>query len=192
MHLHGNARLTLSQRKEVRRLHVEEKISIRALAQMFRVSPKTIQHWATQEVALDKSSAPRSHYTVVTPAFREAILTYRQEHPRHGPIRITEALRGEFPQAKRGNIQRLLAAERLTAKQSRTKRPRRPIPVGRHRIQMDVQTVAAIKGEKGHEYKITMIHLASRVKYSEIHPDHRSVTLVKVFERALKELPLFS
>jgi len=192
MHLHANAKLTLVQRKEVRRLHKEEKTSIRKLALLFHVSPKTIQYWVRREVVLDKSSAPLSHYTVVTPEYRSAVIAYRHDHQSHGAVRIADALRSEFPQANRGNVLRILQSERLTQKPIKPKRERHPIPVGRHRIQMDVQTLPAIKGDKGREYKISLIHTATRVKYSEIHSNHKAETLVEVFKRALNELPLFT
>jgi len=192
MQLHANAKLTLVQRREVRRLRLEEKTSIRKLALLFHVSPKTIQYWMRREVALDKSSAPLHHFTVVTPEYRAAVIAYRGEHQSHGAVRIANALRSQYPQANRGNVLRILQAERLTQKPSRPKRERHPIPVGRHRIQMDVQTLPAVKGEKKREYKITLIHLATRVKFSEIHSNRTSETLVAVFQRALVELPLFT
>ncbi len=192
MQLHANAKLTLAQRKEVRRLHVADGISIRKLAQMFRVSPKTVQYWVRREVALDKSSAPLHHFTVVSPEYRAAVIAYRREHQSHGAVRIANALKPDFPQANRGNVWRILQSESLTQKPSKPKRERHPIPVGRHRIQMDVQTLPAVKGDKGREYKITLIHLATRVKYSEIHSDRKSETMVAVFQRALVELPLFT
>ena len=56
---------------------------------------------------------------------------------------------------------------------------------------MDVQQLPAIKGGQGHEYKITAIHLRTRLKYSEIHPDHKSKTVAGVLQRALDFLPPF-
>ncbi len=192
MQLHANAKLTLLQRKEVQRLHKEKKVSVRKLAEQFHVTPRTIQDWVSREVALDKSSAPKNHYTVVTDEYRAAVIAYRRENPKHGPIRIAAALCSEYPQANRSNVSRIIQSEGLTAKPTKPKRERRSIPVGRHRIQMDIMTLPAVKGNKGREYKITLIHLATRVKYSEIRSDHKSETLVEVFTNALIELPLFS
>src|SRR5574341_1628031 len=58
---------------------------------------------------------------------------------------------------------------------SRAKRT--PIPVGRHRIQMDIQQLPAVQGGTGFEYKITAIHLRTRLKYTEIHADRKSATV---------------
>jgi hypothetical protein len=190
MQLHANAKLTLAQRKEVRRLHIEENYSVRKLARLFNVSPKTILYWVNREVPLDKSSAPLHHFSVVTPDYHSAIIAYRTEHPSHGAIRIADALRPQFPQANRGSVARILKSEHLT-EHVKQRHERHHIPVGLHRVQMDIQTLPAVKGGRGREYKISMIHLATRVKYSEIHSNHKSETLVAVFQRALEELPLF-
>lgn len=69
--------------------------------------------------------------------------------------------------------------------------PPKHIPVGRHRVQMDVQQLPAIKGSKGFEYKISLIHLSTRFKYSEIHPDITSQICADVFERAVQMMPPF-
>jgi len=118
-------------------------------------------------------------------------VAYRQEHPNHGAIRIAWELRHRFPQAKKGTVYTILKENGLIIKNSKKRKSRKPIPVGRHRIQMDIQTLPAIKGDKGHEYKISLIHLATRVKYSEIQSDHRSETVLEVFRRAMDFLPPF-
>lgn len=56
---------------------------------------------------------------------------------------------------------------------------------------MDIQQLPAIEADKGYEYKISLIHLATRVKYSEIHTDSTSETVAAVFKRALDALPPF-
>ena len=68
---------------------------------------------------------------------------------------------------------------------------KRALPVGRHRTQMDEQQLPATKGSQGFEYKILIIHLATRVKYSEIHDNYESLTIAGVFKRSLDSLPLF-
>ena len=192
MKLHARAKLTIMQRKEIKRLHEEEKVSIRKLAERFNTSDKTIQKWVHRESPLDKSSAPLEHSTVITPEYREAVIAYRKEHPNRGPITITQALQDRFSQADRGTVLRILQSEGLTKKPAKQKKKRKPIPVGRHRIRMDIQTLPTIKGDKGREYKITMIHLNTRVKYSEIHSNHKSKTVVEFFRRGLDYLPPFS
>jgi transposase InsO family protein len=56
---------------------------------------------------------------------------------------------------------------------------------------MDWQQLPAIKGNKGFEYKISVIHLSSRVKYSEIHNNYNSSTLASFLVRAMDRLPPF-
>ena len=193
MKLHAKAALTLAQRTEVRCLHLEEHLSIRALAERFGVNATTIQRWVARDVPLDKTSAPVHPHTVSTPEYVAAVLTYRAAHPQHGPIRIAHELQTEFPQANRGTILRILQDADLTRAKVAAKAPGRHIPVGRHRIQMDIQQLPTISGGHGFEYKISAIHLRTRFKYSEIHPDHSSATVADVLQRALDRLPpLFS
>lgn len=71
------------------------------------------------------------------------------------------------------------------------KRTRRPIPLGRHRVQLDIQYLPAIKGTCGREYKISLIHLRTRMKYSEIHTSMSSKRVSGVLERAIERLPPF-
>ena len=191
MKLHAKAALTLAQRTEVRRLHTEEQVSIRALARRFGVNPTTIQRWVRRESPLDRTSAPLHIRTVITPEYRAAVWAYRQAHPQHGPIRIAHELRATFAQANRGTILALLQSAGLTRPKPRAPRTRRPIPVGWHRIQMDIQNLPTVAGGHGFEYKISAIHLRTRLKYSEIHPDHSSATVAGVLRRALDRLPPF-
>ena len=191
MTLHAQAALTVRQRLLVRRLHFEEKISIRQLAGQFKVNPTTIQRWLHRETPLDRSSAPIHHRTVITPEYHDAVIGYRMEHPNHGPIRIAQELRAQFPWANRGTILPILQDAGLTRPASKEKKERKPIPVGHHRIQMDIQQLPAIEGGTGFEYKISAIHLRTRVKYSEIHSDYKSKTVAGVLKRALDLLPPF-
>jgi transposase len=190
MKLHANAALTVEQRREVKRLHEVEKVSIRRLAARYRVSTTTIGRWIKRDEPHDRSGTPRPQQRVVTDEYRAAVLEYRQAHPHHGPIRIATALKGQFPQAHRGTVQQILTTARISQRQTQ-KRPPWKIPVGRHRVQMDIQQLPAIEGESGYEYKISLIHLNTRVKYSEIHPECTSQTVAEVFERALDQLPPF-
>jgi transposase len=192
MRLHSQAALTLKQRLEVKRLHKEEGISVRKLASRFGVNPTTIQRWIKRDSPLDKSTAPFNKRTVITGEYRATVIRYRSEHPNHGPIRIAQELKGEIPWANRGTVLSILQQEGLTQPPKRERRPPKHIPVGHHRIQMDIQQLPAIEGGKGFEYKITAIHLRTRLKYSEIHPDRRSVTVAGVLQRALDLLPPFS
>lgn len=192
MKLHARAALTIRQRQEVRRLHLEEHVSIRDLADRFRVNPTTIERWVHREVPLDLSSAPLQRRSVITPEYRTAVVAYRQVNPHHGPIRIAHELRREFSQANRGTVLSILHSEGLTRQAVRRSKTGQPIPVGHHRIQMDVQQLPTIQGGKGFEYKITAIHLRTRLKYSEIHGNRASATVAGVLKRALDMLPPFS
>jgi hypothetical protein len=137
MVLHANAALTVKQREEVQRLHAEG-MSIRALAKRFGVNCSTIQRWTGRDSPLDRTTAPVEHHTVITPEYRAAVIGYRKEHPRHGPLRIGQELRARFPGANRGTVLRILQAEGLTQPPARDKKQPHPIPVGRHRVQMDI------------------------------------------------------
>jgi hypothetical protein len=193
MRLHARAALTLGQRQEVRRLHLEQRVPIRRLAQRFAVNPTTIQRWVRREAPLDRSSRPRRLRTVITPEYRRAVVDYRRAHPRHGPIRIAQELRRQFLWAHRGTVLAILQRAGLT--RQRAPRPlatRRPIPVGRHHIQMDIQQLPAIEGGRGFECKISAIHPRTRLKYSEIHDNYCSRTVAGVLRRALDLLPPFS
>jgi hypothetical protein len=190
MHLHANAKLTLKQRQEIRRLHQEEYVSLTTLATRFQVNWKTAAKWAHRDTAHDSSSAPRHPRTVITEAYRTAVIAYRQAHPAHGPIRIAQGLRATFPQARRETIRQILHQAKLIPPAAPRPKPK-PIPVGRHRVQMDIQQLPAIEGQTGFEYKISVIHLGTRLKYSEIHQDSRSKTVAGVLRRACDRLPPF-
>lgn len=192
MTLHTQAALTVRQRQLICRLHFEEKVSIRKLAKQFKVNPSTIQRWLHRESPLDHTSAPIHHRTVVTPEYRAAVIDYRREHPNHGPIRISQELAAQFPWANRGTILPILREAELIGPARKKDRERKSIPVGYHRIQMDIQQLPAVKGGQGFEYKISAIHLRTRVKYSEIHPNFKSKTVAGVLRRALDLLPPFS
>ncbi len=64
----------------------------------------------------------------------------------------------------------------------RPKREAKPIPVGKHRVQLDIQQLPSVKNGKKFEYKISMIHMRTRMKYSEIHDNARSSTVADVME----------
>ena len=192
MKLHSRAALTVRQRQEVKRLHKEEGWSIRRLAEHFRTNPTTIQRWISRESPLDRSCAPHNTQTVITPEYREAVLAYRREHPKEGPIRIALGLQRDFPFANRGTVLAILQQAKVTERLHKERRPRKHIPVGRHRLQLDIQQLPAIEGGHGRSYRIGIIHTATRFSYSEIRPDQKSKTIAEVLETALLKLPPFS
>ena len=191
MHLHTNAKLTMKQRQAIRRLHHEEHRSIRHLARQFHVNPSTVQKWAHRESPYDKSSAPLQPSTVITEAYRSAALRYRAAPPHHGPIRIALELKSDVPQAHRGSISRILQQAQCTTPRSPQAKSHTPIPVGWHRVQMDIQQLPAIEGQSGFEYTISVIHLRTRFACSEIRPDATSRTLAAVLEESVRRLPPF-
>jgi hypothetical protein len=191
MKIHANATLTIRQRQDIRRLFLRG-ASIRDLAAQFHVNPTTVSRWAHRDDPHDRSCAPRQPRTTITQEYRQAVLAYRAEHPTHGPIRIAWALEARFPQAHRGTVLRILQDAKATKRAERKPRERHPIPVGRHRVQVDIQQLPAIAGGSGFEYKITAIHLRTRLKYSEIHPDHQSETVAGFLRRAMDRLPPFT
>jgi hypothetical protein len=54
-----------------------------------------------------------------------------------------------------------------------------------------VQQLPAVAGGHSFEYKVSLIHLRTRLKYSEIHPQCTSAVVADVVERALPRLPPF-
>lgn len=123
----------------------------------------------------------------------------RKEHPEYGALRIAQLLCREYSDATEGKVDYLLRKEGLIGpRPAPPKRPRKPIPVGRHRMQLGrslfrrvFQTLPAVEGGKGFECQISLIPLKTRWKYSEIHPDSKSATVGKVLEAALAKMPPF-
>jgi len=191
MKMHGNAALTVAQRQEIKRMHEQEKASVRSLAQRFQVNPTTIQRWIHRDSPYDRQAGAPAVCRTSTEAYARAVVACRQDHPTCGPIRIAQALKDECPMAHRGTVLTILQRQGLTQPKKKPRPVPRPIPVGRHRVQMDIQQLPAVQGHKGFEYKITAIHLKTRLKYSEIHPDHQSPTVAGVLERAMDRLPPF-
>ena len=189
--LHSNAALTIPQRIEVKRLFEIEKVSVSELARRFCVGESTIRKWINRDSPEDKSSAPHRKREVVTDDYKQAVIEYRRLNPTHGARRIAFELKSACAIAHRGTVAIILQQNGLTKKSHRVK-TKWKIPVGKHRLQCDVQQLPAIKGNEGFEYKISFIHLKTRFKYSEIHFDQKSETISQVYQRALDNLPPFS
>jgi transposase len=188
MKLHKNAALTPKQRQQIQQRYATGSVSYAQLAQQFAVSRKTVIKWAKRTHQEDHSSAPKQHYSRVTDTYRQAIISYRETNPTHGPVRIERELRAEHGTFSDSTV-------RLILQQAKALKPPRPrtegIPTGRYRTQMDVQHLPPIKGSSGPQYKISIIHLATRIKYSEIHDDYQSETIAAVFKRSMDVLPPF-
>ena len=149
MRLYSNAALTQKQRVEIKRLYETGNFSYPQLAQQFATTRKTIAKWVKRERPQDQSCAPKQPARRVSETYRQAVIAYRQAYPTHGPIRIQvelETTHGHFA----------FSTVRLILKQAALSQPPEPklaesraIPVGRHRTQMDVQQLPAIKGSCG-------------------------------------------
>lgn len=63
--------------------------------------------------------------------------------------------------------------------------------MGRHRGQMDWQQLPAVEGGTGFKYKVSLIHMSTRIKYSEILDDYKSESLARFIETAMDRLPPF-
>ncbi len=156
----------------------------------FQVHRDTIRKWIHRDSPFDKASAARKK-RVITTDYQQAVIEYRKQHPTHGAIRIALTLQTEFPFANGGTVALILKRAGLTRKGQPRPKSKWQIPVGRHRLQCDIQELPAIKGSKGFEYKISFIHLRTRWKYSEIHNHCQTATVAAVYKRALENLPPF-
>lgn len=191
MRLHKNASLTIRQRMEVKRLHEEEGFSLRKLAVRFRVNLSTIQRWVHRASPLDLSSTPNRKRQGLTIAQQEALQHYRKEHPEAGPITIATQLAPTHGAMHPITIYRFLKSKNLIKPVKKKPPVIRPLTVGKHRIQMDIQQLPAIEGGEKFEYKLSAIHLATRMKYSEIHANISSEGVVTFLRKALAHMPPF-
>lgn len=192
MKLHSNAALTEAQRRQVKRLFEAEGVSVKELAGRFCVHQNTIRRWIHRDSPEDRSCTPKHLHRVVTPEYVEAVVKDREQNPHHGAIRIAQALQQRFPFAHRGTVGIILKQHGLTHPlKAKGEHPPWRIPVGHYRLQMDVQQLPSVRGGSGFEYKISLIHLSTRWKYSEIHGDADSETVAGVYRRALDNLPPF-
>lgn len=193
MKIHSNAALTGNQRKAVQELYATGGHTMEALAVQFGTTRRTISKWARRDSQNDRSSAPKSHRRSITPGFEQAVAAYRANEAtrHHGPVRIAKELEVAHTCSNPSNAYLVLQRLELTKATVAKPRPKGGIPVGRHRTQMDIQQLPAIEGNSGFEYKISIIHLSTRVKYSEIHDNYETCTIAKVYENALDRLPPF-
>lgn len=194
MRIHSNDTLTVKQRKAVQELYATGLYTMAALAEQFKTTVKTISKWVHRDTQSDRSSAPKSHRRSITPEFEQAVAAYRRNEAtsHHGPVRIAKELCGDHPCSNPSNVYLVLQRLKLTKGAATKPKAKGGIPVGKHRTQMDVQQLPAVEGGTGFEYKISIIHLSTRVKYSEIHDNYDTSTIAKVYENALDRLPPFS
>lgn len=194
MKQHANSALTPKQRKLVQELYASGNHSQSSLAKQFGTSRKTIAKWVGRQTVSDRSSAPKSPRQRITASFEQAVAAYRKDErtSHHGKVRIAKELEKDHTCSNPSNVRIVLLRLALSKTVERRKVDDNHIPVGRHRTQMDIQQLPAIEGNTGFEYKISIIHLSSRMKYSEIHHDCTTRTIARVFQNALERLPPFS
>lgn len=194
MKLHKNSALTVQQRKLVRELYASGAYTQNALASQFGCTRKTISKWVSRSEPSDLSSRPKESSRSITKEFELAVSAYRADPltSHHGVVRIALALRETHECSNPSNVYLTLKRLKLSRKKASKERNSQGIPVGKHRTQMDIQQLPAVEGGQGFEYKISIIHLSTRVKYSEIHDNYDTKTLAKVYENALDRLPPFS
>lgn len=196
MKLHGKAALTPKQRQRVKDLYATGNYSQQELAQQFATTRKTIRKWIQRSDTADMTCAPKRHgRRSITPEFEQAVKDYRlnEATAHHGKVRIAHELKSRFACSNPSNVYAVLKKLGLnTVKQPTPKsKTEYHIPVGKHRTQMDIQHLPAVEGGTGFAYKISVIHLSTRYKYSEIHDNYSTETLAKVYQRAMDNLPPF-
>lgn len=193
MKLHKNASLTLKHRQQIKDLYATGEFIQQELATKFGVTRKTISKWVNRSFIEDCSNVSKRAKSI-TSDFISAVKAYRENSTtsHHGKIRIAFELKELFACSNPSNV--YIVLKHLQLNKIKTPKPieSKKIPVGKHRTQMDIQQLPAIEGNEGFEYKISIIHLSTRVKYSEIHDNYESKTIAGVYERALENLPPFS
>lgn len=192
MKLHKNASLTLKQRQHIKDLYASGGYTQQALATKFGVSRKTIAKWIKRASIGDGAIRPNKP-KAITPEFVSAVKAYRENNltSHHGKVRIAFELKASHACSNASNVYLVLKQLQLNQAKPAKAKSSHSIPVGKHRTQMDIQQLPAITGNEGFEYKISIIHLSTRVKYSEIHDNTESSTIAGVYQRALENLPPF-
>jgi hypothetical protein len=104
MRQHKNAALMIAQRREIKRFHQQEKKAVSQLAHTYQVSEATIRKWSKRESPFDLPSRAHQLPQVITEPYRQAVLDYRKDQPHHGPIRIDDQLKQDYPFANRGTV----------------------------------------------------------------------------------------
>lgn len=193
MKIHTNASLTPKQRQSVKDLYATGQYTQEQLANQFNVTRQTIGKWLNRATVLDAVSPRKSVISRITPEFEADVKSYRENllTSHHGKVRIAFELSGKHTCSNPSNVYTVLKRLQLNKAKPVKVQVTQKLPVGKHRTQMDIQTLPAIKGNEGYEYKISIIHLSTRIKYSEIHDNFESTTIAKVYERSLENLPPF-
>jgi len=173
MKLHKNASLTLKHRQQIKDLCATGDFTQQELSVKFGVTRKTISKWVNRTSVEDCNNRPKKTKSI-TSDFISAVKTYRENDTtsHHGKVRIAFELKEKHPCCNPSNVYLVLKQLELNKAKSAKPNVSKQIPVGKHRTQMDIQTLPAIEGNEGYEYKISIIHLSTRVKYSEIYDNY--------------------
>lgn len=126
--MHSNARLTEAQRKIVQDELRARTSTQEQLASRFGVHRSTIRRWAKREGTTDLPSGPKSPRTVITPAYRRAVIDHRFNNEDHGPITIAYHLKENFPFANRGTVLKILQQERIYQSRDKEKPSKKGSP----------------------------------------------------------------
>lgn len=114
MQIHKNSALTVRQREQIQQALRAKTSSYRQLAARYGVNMSTIQRWGRRPNGQPGAAGRPPSRTCRTPAYEAAVLAYRAEYPRQGPVRIAHELRPRFAQAHRGTVLSILQAHGLT------------------------------------------------------------------------------
>ena len=195
MTLHKNAKLTPLLRQHLRQLYQRGQ-SVSALARRFAVNRKTASKWAKRADSADSKGPVQRRKRVLTPDYEQTVLAYRQAHPERGARRLVADLRADWPQLRVSTVEKLLREHNLTGKKATAHTAAKPLKVGKHRVQMDIQQLPAVGGGQGFDgvarrYKVSVIHLATRFKYSEIHAQATTEVVAQVVRNAMEKMPPF-
>lgn len=192
MKLHKNASLTLKNRQQIKDLYATGEFNQQQLATRFGVTRKTISKWVNCPSIEDSYNVKKSTKSI-TDDFISAVKAYREDKAtsHHGKIRIALELKEKYACSNPSNVYLVLKQLQLNRLRVTKATEKKHISVRKHRTQMDIQQLPAIEGNEGFKHKISIIHLSTRIKYSEIHPNANSKTIAEVYQRALDILPPF-
>jgi hypothetical protein len=168
MKLHKNASLTLKQRGRIQALYQTGQYSQQPLAARFGTSRTTIAKWVSRSTITDPTSRPHRTRCRITAGFEQAVIVYRANPvtAHHGKVRIACELKNEHTCSHPSNVDLVGRRAGLNAPKKAKPTEKHSIQVGKHRTQMAIQQLAAVEGNQGFEYKISIIHLSTRIKYS--------------------------
>ena len=151
MKLHKNASLTPKQRQQIKDLYATGQFTQIALAKKFGVNRHTIKKWITRSSVTDASGTIKNRASTITSEFELAVKTYRENAitSHHGKVRIAYELKNNYPCSNPSNVYSVLKKLKLNKPKVLKEQSPNKIPVGKHRTQMDIQVLPAIKGNEG-------------------------------------------